>query len=36
VTYEWNGDAPAAVRKPGANPQGQEFKARKPSGHAGH
>src|SRR5919108_112801 len=31
VTYEWNGDAPAAVRKPGANPQGQEFKARKPS-----
>jgi FtsP/CotA-like multicopper oxidase with cupredoxin domain len=36
VAYEWKGEAPRAQRKPAAKPEGQEFKARKPSGHAGH
>jgi len=34
--YEWKGEAPSAERRPGAKPERQEFKVRKPSGHAGH
>jgi hypothetical protein len=36
LAYEWNGDAPAAARRPAAKPEGRELRARKPSGHAGH
>jgi hypothetical protein len=36
VAYEWNGEAPAAQRPPAAPIEGRGFKARKPSGHAGH
>jgi len=36
VAYEWTGEAPRTQRKPAAKSEGQEFKARKPSGHAGH
>jgi FtsP/CotA-like multicopper oxidase with cupredoxin domain len=36
VAYEWKGEAPAAQRPPAAPIEGQSFKARKPSGHAGH
>jgi hypothetical protein len=36
VAYEWKGEAPPAQRKPASKVEGQEFKARKPSGHAGH
>jgi len=36
VAYEWKGEAPRAQRKPAAKAEGREFKARKPSGHAGH
>jgi FtsP/CotA-like multicopper oxidase with cupredoxin domain len=35
VAYEWTGEAPRPAR-PASKPEGQEFKARKPSGHAGH
>ena len=34
--YEWTGQAPSAERRPAAKPGAQEFKVRKPSGHAGH
>jgi hypothetical protein len=34
--YEWKGEAPRAERRPGGKVEGQEFKARNPSGHAGH
>jgi FtsP/CotA-like multicopper oxidase with cupredoxin domain len=36
VAYEWTGEAPRAERGPAPKPESQEFKARKPSGHAGH
>jgi hypothetical protein len=36
VAYEWKGEAPRVERRAGAKPGGQEFKARKPAGHAGH
>jgi hypothetical protein len=37
VAYEWKGETPSAKRAaPAAAPGGQEFRARKPSGHAGH
>jgi FtsP/CotA-like multicopper oxidase with cupredoxin domain len=36
VAYEWTGEAPPAARHPTVKVEGQEFKARKPSGHAGH
>jgi FtsP/CotA-like multicopper oxidase with cupredoxin domain len=34
--YEWKGEAPRAERRPGGKVEGPEFKARKPSGPAGH
>jgi hypothetical protein len=36
VAYEWKGEAPQVERRASVKPEGQEFKARKPSGHAGH
>jgi hypothetical protein len=36
VAYEWRGEAPQVERRASVKPEGQEFKARKPSGHAGH
>jgi hypothetical protein len=36
VVYEWKGEAPQVERRASVKPEGQEFKARKPSGHAGH
>jgi FtsP/CotA-like multicopper oxidase with cupredoxin domain len=36
VAYEWKGEAPPAERRAPAKAEGREFKARKPSGHAGH
>jgi hypothetical protein len=34
--YEWNGEAPRVERRASPTSEGREFKARKPSGHAGH
>jgi hypothetical protein len=36
LAYEWTGETPRVERRAGAKPEGREFKARKPSGHAGH
>jgi hypothetical protein len=36
VAYEFTGETPPPERRPAAKAGGQEFKARKPSGHAGH
>ena len=36
VAYEWKGRSAPGRASRWAKPEGQEFKARKPSGHAGH
>lgn len=36
VAYEWSGEAPRPERRTAPKTEAQEFKARKPSGHAGH